>query len=263
MCHRSQLRYDDGGLGALEMLATSLDRSVPHSIKLTMDFLNGPANDIVKVYVDNALVHTGTSWEDYYRECESNPTRTVDSLIFQARTSGGTAPATLGNGFLFDNLNYSSGPRASCTETGFFRDGINMTAAQIGGNVTGTLDATGCNIGVYYDSTHTGNVTGANIFGANYFGVVVNGDVGAVPVNVTGSNIHDIGETPLTGQGSQHGNAVYYRAFGGTASGTISGNTITNYQKNGITVNGKVSATITIRTSRRFLTDHEPWATLS
>ena len=38
---------------------------------------------------------------------------------------------------------------ATCTPTGFFRDGINLTAAQIGGSVTGTLDATGCNIGAY------------------------------------------------------------------------------------------------------------------
>jgi parallel beta-helix repeat protein len=115
------------------------------------------------------------------------------------------------------------------------------------GTVSGDLDATGCNIGVCYDNTHTGNVT-ANIHGANYYGVVVNGDVGAVAVNVTGSAIHDIGESPLTGQGSQHGDAVYYRAFGGTASGTISGNTVSNYQKNGITINGSVSATITNNT---------------
>ena len=130
----------------------------------------------------------------------------------------------------------------TCTPTGFVRDGINMTAAQIGGNVTGSLDASPCNIGVYYDNTTSGNVTGANIFGANYFGVVVNGEVGAVSVNVTGSTIHDIGETPLNG--TQHGNAIYYRAFGGSASGTISGNTVTHYQKNGITINGNVSATI-------------------
>jgi hypothetical protein len=132
---------------------------------------------------------------------------------------------------------------ATCTETGFFRDGINMTAAQIGGNVTGDLDASPCNIGVYYDNTHTGNVTGANIFGADYFGVAVNGDVGAVSVNVTNSTIHDIGVDPFNG--TQHGQAIYYRAFGGTASGTISGNTVSRYQKNGITINGAVSATIT------------------
>src|SRR5258708_11299994 len=131
---------------------------------------------------------------------------------------------------------------AGCTPTGFVRDGINMTAAQIGGDVAGSLDATGCNIGVYYDNTTSGNVSGANIFGANYFGVVVNGDAGAVSVNVTGSAVHNIGETPLNG--TQHGNAIYYRAFGGSASGVISGNAVTHYQKNGITINGNVSPTI-------------------
>jgi parallel beta-helix repeat protein len=150
----------------------------------------------------------------------------------------------------FDNTQVNSTTYTydpTCTQTGFFRDGINMTAAQIGGNVTGNLDAAGCNIGVYYSNTTTsGNVTGANISGANYFGVVVNGDVGTVKTNVTGSTIHDIGETPLNG--TQHGTAIYYRAFGGTASGTISGNTLTNYQKGGIAVNGNVTATITNNT---------------
>jgi parallel beta-helix repeat protein len=133
---------------------------------------------------------------------------------------------------------------ATCTPTGFFRDNVEMNAAQIGGNVSTSLDATGCNIGVYYDNTTSGNVSaGADIFGANYFGVVVNGDVGAVSVNVTGSSIHNIGEDPLNG--SQHGTAIYYRALGtGTASGNVSGNTVSHYQKNGITANGNVSATI-------------------
>ena len=132
---------------------------------------------------------------------------------------------------------------AGCTPTGFFRDGINMTAAQIGGNVSGSLNATGCNVGVYYDNTTSGNVKGATIFGANYFGVLVNGDVGEVSVNVTDSTLHDIGEAPLNG--TQHGVAIYYRALGtGEARGKITDNTITNYQKGGITINGDVSATI-------------------
>ncbi len=229
-------------------VASGLSRSTTHSIKLTMDFFNGPANDIVKVYVDGTLRRTGTSWEDYFRECEGNPTRPVDSLIFLARTQTGdtstTWAANAGNGFLFDNLNYSSGPLNKCTQTGFFRDGINMTAAQIGGNVTGTLDATGCNIGVYYDSSTTpGNVTNAEIFGANYFGVVVRGR----SVNVTGTSIHDIGNTPL--DGTQHGIAIYYATVNtgdaitqpacasGATTGTISGNTVRRYQKGAITAN--------------------------
>src|SRR6202163_4547060 len=106
----------------------------------------------------------------------------------------------------------TSAAAVTCTPTGFFRDGINMTAAQIGGNVSGSLNATGCNVGVYYDNTTSGNVKGATIFGANYFGVLVNGDVGEVSVNVTDSTLHDIGEAPLNG--TQHGVAIYYRALG-------------------------------------------------
>ena len=89
-------------------VASGLDRTVPHTIKITMQFVDGPANDIVKVYVDGILKHTGTSWEDYFRECEGNPTRTVDSVLF--RTGGTAAPATFGNGFLIDNLTLTSGP---------------------------------------------------------------------------------------------------------------------------------------------------------
>jgi parallel beta-helix repeat protein len=133
---------------------------------------------------------------------------------------------------------------ATCTPTGFVRDGIDMTAALIdpAATVAGDVDATGCNIGVYYDSN--GAVDGANIHGANYFGVVVNGELNNVSVDVTNSNIHDIGESPLNG--TQHGVGIYYRALGtGTAAGLISDNTLSHYQKGGIVTNGSVVATIT------------------
>src|SRR5262249_37326387 len=96
-------------------IATGLDRSAPHHIKLVIDFVPGPRNDVVRVFVDGSLVHCGTTWEDYYRYCpESQPpvdvSRTVDSLLLQARTSGGTAPATLGNRFLGGDLNLASRP---------------------------------------------------------------------------------------------------------------------------------------------------------
>lgn len=135
----------------------------------------------------------------------------------------------------------------TCTQTGFFRDGINMTAAQIGGTVTGTIDASGantvdgvpCNIGAYNPTS----VSNADISGANYFGVVDNG----VATDVTASTIHDIGEVPLNG--SQHGVGIYYTNDGSTlASGTIDGNTVLRYQKNGITVTNKASAVLTNNT---------------
>lgn len=89
-------------------IAANLSRSVPHTIKLTMDFADGPSNDVVNVYIDGTLVHTGTSWENYYRydseaAAEQSP-RIVKTVLF--RQSGAATPANAGNGFLFDN--YSS-----------------------------------------------------------------------------------------------------------------------------------------------------------
>lgn len=97
-------------------IATGLDRTVAHTIKVTMDFLDGPRNDVVRVWVDGALVHVDTSWEDYFRYCEGNPTRTVDSILF--RTGGAAAPATDGFGFLIDNLTTTSGPTVNADSAG-------------------------------------------------------------------------------------------------------------------------------------------------
>ena len=134
----------------------------------------------------------------------------------------------------------------ACTATGFVRDGIDLTAKQIGGDVTGALDASGCDIGVYYGPGSTGNVTGASITGAKSFGVV---NDTRPTVNVTGSTIAQIGNSPF--DGSQHGVGILYTtehtvgvSFG-QAGGTISGNTLPSYQKGGITVRGTgASATI-------------------
>jgi hypothetical protein len=135
-----------------------------------------------------------------------------------------------------------------CTQTGLSRDGINLTAAVINpsSTVTGTVDASGCNIGVYYGPRHSGSVTNANVSGANYYGVVAN----AAAVTVTGSTIHNIGESPFNG--TQHGVGVLYTTIdqtgastGASATGTLSGSTITNYQKNGVVVSGAgASATV-------------------
>lgn len=83
----------------------------PHTIKLVMDVVDGSSNDVVKVYIDGVLEHTGTSWENYYRydneaSAEQSP-RIVKSAIF--RTGGGAAPGTAGNGYLVDNLSLLSG----------------------------------------------------------------------------------------------------------------------------------------------------------
>lgn len=132
----------------------------------------------------------------------------------------------------------SAAPVATCTPTGFVRDGIDLTAKVINPTktVNSKVDATGCNIGVYIDRGSV-NVNGAEIFGANYFGVVVNGDVNVVNTDVVQSSIHDIGEKPLNG--SQHGIAIYYRAYmTGKAIGRIANNNVFKCQKGGISVAG-------------------------
>lgn len=133
----------------------------------------------------------------------------------------------------------------SCTATNFFRDSINLTAAVIpttsSPNVTTPVNASGCNIGVYYGPGITGKVS-TQVYGANYYGVVNNGS----NVTVKNSQIHDIGENPLNGV--QHGYGIYFTEDIG-ATGVIQGNTVWNYQKNGIVVRGVGSkATITHNT---------------
>ncbi len=134
----------------------------------------------------------------------------------------------------FGFLNVSSARAAvTCTPTGFVRDSINLTAAVINppGTFSSTINATGCNIGIYYGTGTTGTVNKAEIFGANYFGVVNNGG----NVTITKSRIHDIGEIPFNG--TQHGVAIYF-ADGSMAKGSIKNNVVYNYQKGGIVVNG-------------------------
>jgi len=123
---------------------------------------------------------------------------------------------------------------APCVPTGF----NGLTAAMINptATVSGSVNATGCDIGVYF--TSDGLVYQADVFGALWYGVFVHGDANNASVDVIDSQIRDIGDSPFNG--TQRGVAVYYRAFysAGTASGRISGNTIYNYQKGGIVANG-------------------------
>jgi nitrous oxidase accessory protein NosD len=109
--------------------------------------------------------------------------------------------------------------------------GTSLTAKYVNPTepVTGNINATGFDIAVYYGPGHTGKVD-ANIYGATWYGVVAD----RANVTVTGSQIHAIGDNPLNGV--QRGNPIYF--YNG-ARGTISNNSIYDFQKNGITVSGK------------------------
>jgi hypothetical protein len=107
------------------MVASHLDRTKPHSVALSIDFIDGPRNDVVQVFVDGKFVHRGTTWEDYFRWCTesgggtgttaADQSRTVDSMIFTVRGADGeTHASNRGKGFLIDNLLYRSSSVNQC-----------------------------------------------------------------------------------------------------------------------------------------------------
>lgn len=121
-----------------------------------------------------------------------------------------------------------------------------MTTAVYDTSVIGTtVDATGCQIGAYYDAGGSGDsVSSAEIENATDYGVFVDGVNGNVSVDVTDSSIHNIGDMPF--DGVQRGNAIYYYGYNtaGTVSGTVSGNSVYQYQKGGIITNGANAFTV-------------------
>jgi Right handed beta helix region len=135
-----------------------------------------------------------------------------------------------------------------CTPTPFRRDGRVLTAAVIGSALPITravIDATGCDIGIYYPPGTAGSVNQSTVAGAGYYGIVNH----SAHVDVTQSSVSNIGERPFNG--AQHGNAVLYTTenqvvgtdgdvlrAAGSAGGTVSGNSVSLYQKGGIVVRG-------------------------
>ena len=111
-------RSDPAAPGAFQrtIVARGLARRVAHTIRLTMDFVDGPGNDVVRVYVDGSLRHTGASWETYYaletngRLIFGGAPPAVNRIMFRTGSdlhrgvSGDPAPATRGRGFWIDNL---------------------------------------------------------------------------------------------------------------------------------------------------------------
>ena len=107
-----QLNFEDYQHALMDFvttpIASGLDRTVPHTVKVTLQFVDGPSNDVVKVYLDGALIHTGTTWEDYYRDWAGGIPAPVDSMMF--RVAGTAVPSVSGQGFLIDNFSSYSGP---------------------------------------------------------------------------------------------------------------------------------------------------------
>lgn len=123
----------------------------------------------------------------------------------------------------------------TCTPTDYTQDGRPLTAALINPpNVSGTLDATGCDIGVYYNAgAHT--INHATIQNAFYYGVLARNPGTSVDVS-NSSEVKFIGDV-LGGTffptGAQHGVGIAYRE---QATGSVDDTYVHQYQKNGFVV---------------------------
>jgi hypothetical protein len=120
------------------------------------------------------------------------------------------------------------------TPLGVTEDNIPLTAALVNPPDTAVpenLDATGCDIGIYYD-TPGHNLVDKNVFGARYYGVLSNLST-ATDNNISFGSVYDIGNKPH--DGSQHGIGVAYR---NGAGGRVDHSQIYDYQKGGVLVNG-------------------------
>jgi hypothetical protein len=265
--------YQDGpgtgcdGSFVTTSLVSDLDRDATHEIEVRMWFVPGAGNDVVQVLVDGVLAHTGTSWEDYFRFCENNPTRTVDSILF--RTAGTAAPGTLGNGFLIDNLSLASSNAtvaggcafdvsgatwtllADCTTDETIHvpnlDGDGHTITAVDPAVGHFVGAVVANAGAVAHVTNV-EITASGLADAcdggadRLRGILLDGASGSI----TNVIVHGVRQGL---SGCQEGNAIEVRNVDGSIASTrlgviVSDNTVFDYMKNGITTNGNVSATI-------------------
>lgn len=119
-------------------------------------------------------------------------------------------------------------PESSLNLGGF----TNLTAALVNPGTVDSqdVDATGCNLGIYYSPGETGSVSNSTIHGANIAGIVNNG----AKVPIFSNSVFQTGEVPFNG--SQHGWGILVLGTDNPVSGDIKFNTIWAYQKGGIVV---------------------------
>jgi Collagen triple helix repeat (20 copies) len=124
-------------------IASGLSRVGAHSVHLDVQFVEGFANDVVAVSVDNAAPVSGTTWETAYRSA-SSLVPAVDELVVAALDPAVTPP-TAGAGLLFDDFALASdgGPAGAAGPTGpAGTNGTDGTSGTNGTNGTNGVDGT-------------------------------------------------------------------------------------------------------------------------
>ncbi len=179
------------GVGFTEVnVANGLDRSQLHKIRLDIAFVEGAGNDIADVYVDDELRHTGTTWEDFYRENGKRQPPVVDSISFNA--DGIAYPANRGKGFLIDNIESNLLP---------FPSVLSITRLTPTNQIT---SASSVIFRVVFDSA----VTGVDAGDFSFTGSVVTGSAVATINTTSPFDTYDITVSTYSGNGLLQLNVV-------------------------------------------------------
>lgn len=124
---------------------------------------------------------------------------------------------------------------AVCTPTDYMQDGRPLTTAQLNPPATtGTVDATGCDIAVYFNDGLDHTINNATIQNAFYYGVLTRNT--GTTATITNSEIKFIGDGVngfFLPTGAQHGVGAAWR---NGSDGTLDNTYVHQYQKNGVLV---------------------------
>ncbi len=109
-------------------IASNLSYTDFHTLRMEIDFVDGPDNDVARYFVNDSLVHTDTSWEQFYLASQPllQPLGVpVQTLLF--RLSGNPELGVDGGGFFIDNVGVQIVPEpASLLLVGIAGTGVGL-----------------------------------------------------------------------------------------------------------------------------------------
>lgn len=109
----------DGTFDGPITIATGLSYDEYHAFRMEVVFNEGADNDVVSYFVDDALVHTGDSWEEFYTNFQPalHPLGVpVQTGIF--RISGTAVDTVRGDGLFIDNVSTDVSSTTRVSEPG-------------------------------------------------------------------------------------------------------------------------------------------------
>ena len=125
--------FDVQSTGNFRTFATSagMSRSAWTKVRLVLETPDGGSNDVFQIFLNDQLVGTYSSWEDYHTWTlgGNSVTEAVDRLLFRVSgTASGVDPSFIdanAQGFYFDNMCYRVYNRATPNTTvQFYRTGF-------------------------------------------------------------------------------------------------------------------------------------------